>query len=377
MRCNCLNSKGEWCKKEAIPNSLFCKYHQGCINLAKKIETMAKSPRRSPKSPRRMNSPKKAKTGIKAYLDEKAGCKTIRTYALNNLTEDEKKNISIIASKCLKEADISENVEKILGCGEQGCTYSLSEQSTVLKITPILTEKDKKSWLNEASIGCELGNIHAAPQIFNSFLCSGYGFIQMEKLMDASKLPNGVVIREYDPTCNREEKGWKNDCYKEDFLTRMPISYQVGFIDALTNAIRKGFVHMDNHIENIGFLLKDNKPCLFDFGFTQRRIVDEEDFDYALSFSVAQILEHCPLSEFNENNKFYEYFTSVVDTSGPYVKYSKRVLDSFIEEGKLTKNPDLYVGCRCYAEILKLEATKRFNKYKDVIYDIRRGTFKI
>ncbi len=75
-----------------------------------------------------------------------------------------------------------------------------------------------------------------------------------------------------------------------DDLSAMSRAHQQAYVQALEAMIDRGYIHMDNHVGNLGTIA--GRPVLFDFGFTQKRA--GMDRRWALCFSVFQILEHCP-----------------------------------------------------------------------------------
>jgi len=288
-----------------------------------------------------------------------------------------------IANRCLSASDFRFALGHILGCGEQGCAYSISDDPTkVIKITPFKSADQREAWINEVKIGCELGHLGVAPIIFKSFQCSAYGFIVMSKLMDATKNPDGRQVRIYDASCDRLKSDWKSECDKLDHLSVMPEDIQKAFVEVLQVAIDHNFVHMDNHIENIGYLTdgRSIKPCLFDFGFTQRRHMTPDIKKYALAFSIAQILEHCPYEEM-QRTYFFRAFLEILglrDLSGFQVPARRSDSLAIIKANyNETPNADIILGTLCYCYILPLEkpTPARGSIFLDAIYEIRGGKF--
>jgi hypothetical protein len=252
------------------------------------------------------------------------------------------------------------------------------DANAVIKITPLSDDESARAWENEAAIACAIGDAGAAPKIYRTFQCNKFGFIVMERLIDGRKLPNGTVIREY--PC-----GNKNECDPVDHLERMPENIQAGFIRALETSIRAGYMHMDNHLENIGYLGPDHRPCLFDFGFTQKRTFLGRDFGFAMAFSLGQILEHAPVVDMSETLFFRDFLRVLgVDSMAamkkqfPPSKNNKATLARFktmaqdLSENK--RNADVYVGTYCYAQVLSMPLDKRSaTTYMDIIYTIRQG----
>ena len=268
-----------------------------------------------------------------------------------------------------------------LGCGEQGCTYSLVEDpSHVIKVTRLTTEESKQQWREEACVGRELGALGVAPGIPKIFECNSYGYIVMDILKDAKRLPDGTVIRE------------RLGDIKVDHMSRMPRSIQIGFIQALATMIDNGFLHMDNHIENLGFI--QGRPVVFDFGFTQRRtFYNEAEKLWALSFSLFQMLEHCPEAEL-ECGPIWDIATGVLINSVRWNDWAARgmslqdlrrmfppgtTLQAFKDYSmEITiENSDVVVGSLCYAMILQRDLPGRYSSrpFYGVIYDIRTNKY--
>jgi tRNA A-37 threonylcarbamoyl transferase component Bud32 len=284
-------------------------------------------------------------------------------------------------NECVNSATMFHRGAK-LGCGEQGCTYSLVEDpSHVIKVTKLTSQKAKQQWRQEACIGREIGALGVAPGIPKLFECNSNGYIVMDLLKDAKKLPDGTVIRD------------KSTGDAIDHMMRMPDKIQIGFINVLAKLIDNGFMHMDNHIENLGFI--KGKPVIFDFGFTQRRVFEtDEEKLYGLSFSLFQMLEHCPSEELM-CGPIWDVATAVLDynvdwhswasAKGMTMKdlkdtYPKgttlKMFQEYADEISI-ENADLVVGALCYAMVLQKDLHKRYDvePFYDVIYDIRMGKY--
>jgi tRNA A-37 threonylcarbamoyl transferase component Bud32 len=269
-----------------------------------------------------------------------------------------------------------------LGCGEQGCTYSFVEDPThVVKVTKLSTEAAKEQWRAEACIGRELGLLGVAPQIPKIFECNEHGYIVMDTLRDAKKLPDGTVIRE------------KRDDYKVDHMTRMPANIQLGFVQVLATMIDNGFVHMDNHIENLGFI--GPRPVVFDFGFTQRRtFANENEKLWALSFSLFQMLEHCPEAEL-ECGQLWTVATGILQNGVRWNDWASARGMSLAEVRRMfpggialqafkdyaaeisIENSDCIVGSLCYAMVIQVDLPARYrvSPYYGVIYKVRTNKY--
>jgi len=271
-----------------------------------------------------------------------------------------------------------------LGCGEQGCTYSLAEDPKhVIKVTKLQNEQEKLTWREEACVGRELGALGIAPTIPKIFECGAYGYIVMDILKDAKKLPDGTVLRV------KSEEG------SVDHMTRMPADIQMGFVTALATMIDHGFIHMDNHMENLGFI--GGKPVVFDFGFTQRRLFPSHiDKLWALCFSLFQMLEHCPSAELmcgpiwdiatgilrNDNSVQWGNLAaakgmSMKELREAYPKPNSKTL-AYLKKAATSiskTNADVIVGSMCYAIVLQSDLPFRYEvqPFYEVIYKIRGG----
>ena len=145
-----------------------------------------------------------------------------------------------------------------------------------------------------------------------------------------------------------------------DDLRNITPEHQLGLVSALEKIIANGYVHMDNHIENLGYI--QNHPILFDFGFTQYR--PSLDKRWALCFSIFQILEYCP--------------ESIVADTVLYRVASACVNDSYVwgkpKSGTSTQLENLYPVCGDtllhFQEIAKILHTDE----SEVSSDLHLGT---
>ena len=203
----------------------------------------------------------------------------------------------------------------------------------------------------------------------------------MDTLKDAKRLPDGTVIRE------------KVDDYKVDHMSRMPAIIQLGFVDVLARMIDNGFVHMDNHIENLGFI--GTRPVVFDFGFTQRRSFNNElEKLWALSFSLFQMLEHCPEAEL-ECGPLWNIATGILRNEVRWNDWASArgmtlgqvrqmfppgiALQAFKDYAAeiSIENSDCIVGSLCYAMVIQhdLPGRYRIGPYYGVIYKVRTNKY--
>ena len=317
-----------------------------------------------------------------------------------------KRGANNVEQSCIeKAARTRRNTE--LGCGEQGCTYTLvNSADKVIKITPFWSGNEKpeandmkeasEKWYAEACMGEYLGELDGvvAPRIHQFFECDDRGYIIMDKISVAEKFyirkgraePQLVVIRE------------KGEGAATDHINLMPAEMQYGFVKKLSIMIDNGVIHMDNHIGNLGFIFGNtSEPLVFDFGFTvERQWSNEADKSWALAFSLFQIIEHCPLNEVEETH-IYRLATAIM--KGTYeindgnmaraVGYTLEQLTAAYPEGNdlaavkaaakkksgaRNPNMDIYIGCVCYATIIGLEKEARYeHPLYEIIYQIRKS----
>jgi hypothetical protein len=275
-----------------------------------------------------------------------------------------------------------------LGKGEQGAAYVF--ENLVIKVTELKTATDENVWLDEACKGQELGALGIAPKIYRYFVCGKNGFIVMDRLttIRTRKTKSEAQTTELmkrgqsDVVRYKEVDAEGNTIDVIDDIRNLTREQQWGFVTALEIMIDNGYLHMDNHIDNLGFIA--GRPIAFDFGFTQkRRIIDRR---WALCFSVFQILEHCPVAILEET-EFYRVATACInDTyiwgrpeSGTAIPLSElvtiekempfltRITKEALKGGEVS--PDLKVGSLAYARIIGQEV--RYGMALDLIYLIR------
>jgi hypothetical protein len=278
---------------------------------------------------------------------------------------------------CMKMA-LNAHKGPALGQGDQGVTYILTEH-TVVKVSKITTSTPEFAWLAEAVIGLELGDAAIAPRIYDFFVCSNYGFIIMDRL---------EPIRSKTFTTNAKRDAHRGDEIRlkvkhrggvdvVDHIARMSREHQDGFIKALRTMLELGYIHMDNHVDNLGFI--EGRPVVFDFGFTQRRLFEKADVDIALAFSIFQILEHCPTDEIDDARLFHAACTCLTHEEPCSVSQLPQMLKGTLATATSWANEhlsdavaDLYVGCVAYARILNMERVRRYDTAEyDLIFKIR------
>lgn len=303
---------------------------------------------------------------------------------------------------CIRRALAGKRRGAKLGCGEQGCAYTLEgSASHVIKVSKFANARAASMWQAEACLGKELGALGIAPRIHRMFQCRSHGYIVMDVLQDARRLQDKArtVIRE-----TVHEKG---EARKVDHLSRMPAVTQEGFIDVLARMISAGYIHMDNHIENLGYI--EGRPIAFDFGFTQRRTwgAGKRDRLFALAFSLFNMLEHCPLNEMHKTVIWrvasgiladpdalawnVESLLSSAKGMTPAALRAKfplaemnmsakaEVLAAFklraARMAELPANADVYVGSMCYAMVLQKDLPARYDvePFYSTLYKIRQG----
>ena len=141
---------------------------------------------------------------------------------------------------------------------------------------------------------------------------------------------------------------------------------ELQFISILRNMITEGYIHMDNHLANIGFVA--SRPVLFDFDFSQERKFTKRDSDIALAFSIYQILEDTTYLLLRDIFFWKEAcrLATGIHASPPISLTATRETHG--------PNWDLYVGCAAYDYLLRKSLSKRYDDPAfDVVYDIRRG----
>jgi hypothetical protein len=249
----------------------------------------------------------------------------------------------------------------------------------VIKVVRLKNEHDYNIWNTETSIAIALGKIEVGPTVHWSEYCDrGFGLIAMDRIIDARKVPGtNTIIR----------KLGKYVDY--DHLDRLPEKYQYGFIDILQKCIHAGYIHMDTHLENMGYIRKENafKPCIFDFGLTQFR--HHMNMVYSLAFSLGQILERCPIVTI-EKTVFFKMFTSLLDIE-PSMEALKNkfpiheknyIQDIICKTSHIKHNRDICIGMYLYTHILQYDVSMRDDDEACVaistaIYAIRRGDYKL
>jgi len=277
-----------------------------------------------------------------------------------------------------------------LGCGEQGCVYGLVGNK-VIKESFLKSKKAKEQWTSEACVGQYLGSLGIAPKIYDFYFCKGAGYIVMDALRDAQILPDGKVLR-----VKTKDHG------VIDHVKQLSIAFQNAFVYDLALMIEHGFIHMDNHIGNIGFI-NGTKPILFDFGFTQQRTWDSDlDKLKALAFSLFQILEHCPLKELDSSGPIWTISAHLATIDTISIADAKKLWSQILQKKYSPKNNvllsdvhqyskgfslkllqqkysslsnlDIYIGCDAYCYVLTRPNIYSQDLY-NTIYDVRKNKF--
>lgn len=267
---------------------------------------------------------------------------------------------------------------KLLGKGEQGAAYEFD--NLVIKITNIKKKISKNAWKKEVCIAEAIGKLSTVdslpvgPKIHRHFICGINGFIVMDRIetmeikqvqtkdeaMDDIKKDTSKVVRYKILT---EGEG------QVDNLNQISPAHQLGFVRALETMIDNGYIHMDNHIENLGFM--QGHPIVFDFGFTQHR--EKMDPRWALCFSIFQILEFCPTKLLDSTelyrvataclNDTYQWGTPSSGKATPLKDLSPddgktdvlakfKIMAKTLHEEKSEVSPDLHLGSLVYAYII-------------------------
>jgi hypothetical protein len=270
---------------------------------------------------------------------------------------------------------------KLIGKGEQGSIYEFNK--LVIKVTVLKNKIEESAWLHEACIGKELGELKIAPKIFRYLICGTNGVIIMQRLttlkskkVNAKKYVKNMMQKN---TSNIVRYKLPNDESIDD-LRNIKVKDQLGFISVLEKMIDRGYLHMDNHIENIGFI--NNRPIIFDFGFIQKR--KHIDKRWALCFSLFIFLEKCPVT-IVEQTQFYRVATACINDTyvwgNPQSGNAIPLKDLHNTEKEMTflkhitkesiheASPDLKVGSLAYAKIMNQDNRK--GAILDYIYLIR------
>ena len=275
---------------------------------------------------------------------------------------------------------------KELGCGEQGCTYQLTPHK-VLKITTWKmkpTPRVWRAWEEEGLIGRELGALGIAPRVYDAFKCKNTGYIVMDMLTPLTKELPGVK--------GKDLLGTVVD------IKRFPVEDQNGFAQVLSTMAANGFVHMDNHLGNLGFFAGTRKPLVFDFGFTQRRRElshHKSDQLWALALSLFIMLEHvADVAALEQSALCQHALTALASASLPppvprtlRLKTMCKLLFPAAAGEDVAKaaarnlsssNTDIYVACLAYLVVLQLPREERYNHaLYGTLHLVRKAEFKI
>lgn len=285
-----------------------------------------------------------------------------------------------------------------LGRGEQGIAYSVRENSNqVIKVTELPSQQAAEAWSRESCYSKDLGQLGVAPQIYNYYICNGTGFIVMERLVTIGAaypdVREKLKIYDEDGSLIVDDRG-KPEYEVVDHVSLLPLEVQRGFVTACATMINYGYIHMDNHLDNVGFLM-NAKPILFDFGFTQKRdFSGPNDYEWALAFSIFQFLEHAPLDEIEETI-FFQIINSIFNDAleGPAAVASFTSQDILmpLKKGEYAKrlatfkkiacrasnkpeNADIALGALCYAMLVQLNRDDRYESpFYAIIYEVRTG----
>lgn len=151
---------------------------------------------------------------------------------------------------------------------------------------------------------------------------------------------------------------------------------------------------MDNHIENLGYVMRDgvSVPVLFDFGFTKEFKLSENDKRYALALCCFITIEHQKLKTMAETEFFQVGMESLFGAKEDRSPWQTSDLDGLtkgktIEQlifetgGAESSNIHIQKAALAYLYLLGLERVKRYNSpmYKSpmyvYIYEIRQGNY--
>jgi len=345
------------------------------------------------------------------YFDEGPPSKKVRGMK-SLILLDPKMTLDEAVDVCIEEHTHGSK-GKFLGKGEQGAAYELGDR--VIKVTtfqnldPDERQRQMQAWEDEGEIGKALGDKGLAPTIYEKFICKGVGFIVMSRLTTVPK--TSVIIQQSDYSREKlkeiisaalqDEKHVRTVLKNEegetleniDNVNNFTIMEQAGFIRALEGMIETGYVHMDNHIDNLGWsgnnMRENGEEIVFDFGFTQKRnFSDQKDCRWALCFSLFQIIENCPC-ELLEASLIYHAATALLnntyvwgdsasgtmiplDNLKNFLNPTGRKQKPFIYSRKYDYSSDLELGSFAYANIIGLGLWERNNNTPyNTIYQIR------
>ena len=315
------------------------------------------------------------------------------------------KNVGKSVSECVSNV-LKKTMGKKLGQGEQGVVYVLDD--LVLKVTS-LKQTSEDVWFRETCLSERMGDLKIGPKIHGHFVCNDNGYIVMDRLtpigskMVKSKKEAKEMVRKKGK--EKEEVILRYKWYEDDMLdflddlSMMSDKEQKEFVRVFERMVENDYVHMDNHLDNIGYESSSHKAIAYDFGFTQHREgMTKKEKEWALCFTMFQLLEHCRL-DIIESTVFYRVATALMNDTYEWGKvesgrkmslselfgYIKKmsgvkeggdalsIVEKLIEKkkGGNNKNYDMFIGSVCYGLVLRDEKKERDNDLMDLIYLIR------
>ena len=290
-------------------------------------------------------------------------------------------NIDLLRTMLLNcKSDIATSIQlhELLGCGEYGCTYSMKDhQDHVVKVVKFEGKHVKRSqqnWINEIEIQTKLGKLLLSPKVHGHTMCGEFGVVVMDRVQMVSNVRTALV-----KGCNIKQTDGYTICKVVDYTQKL--INPVGFIHNLQEIIDAGFIHMDNHIGNMGYTLDTHTPCFIDYGFAiQRDNMKKNDKLWCLAFSIGIILERTPINHLK--GPLYDTFYTIWNKSlaSRYVHMDNTIPMWYeqLKNEKATTFDDMYIGMCCYAKLLRLSVPERDENQieGEIILSIQRGYFK-
>ena len=255
-----------------------------------------------------------------------------------------------------------------IDCGEYGCTFKTDRAGRVVKVTNQYDSKTHKAWARESDIQKIAAKSGCAPRIFANEIRDSLGIVVMEEV---EMVKDVRIIPE---PCDKKLRDWRYNCHVYDDMSQLSNEAQYAFITTMIDMIAVGVVHLDNHMENMGFINRDaTRPCFIDFGSAQlRENMSYFDRLWALAFSMGIILERTPPAML-VNTVFYQLFLKIwhISSASQYHMILENAISSDIDKIS-PEYIDMYQGMYYYAKLLELNVPERDqHKFTKTIYDIR------
>jgi serine/threonine protein kinase len=176
---------------------------------------------------------------------------------------------------------------RVLGKGDLGIIYTTGDTTGIL----IKAQSRDGDGDAEAEMSYEMHRIGVGPEISGVFECGKRHYIMMEEIRTLKANPSA-------------------DKMYEGFTDKI----QLGFVNKLKRMIDNGYIHCDNHEDNIGFNVDTDEPVLFDFGFTRHveaQLKSKRSKEMALAFSVGILLQN--VNRVEKYNCWFQTFSNLID----------------------------------------------------------------